>query len=138
MTSGNNVVEGSIFVNAPLNQALFKISHNWISSLDKNFINIKLHYSHKKIGINLSSTSSCCTSHKQWSTHKYSEISLFFLNKFHFLLVSGLKTLPQGLENHSKTTNQMHRAKVKNFKVTLSCCGHLALIVSRPLLLVCN
>ena len=51
------------------------------------------------------------------------KLLLFF--KFHFLLSSGSKTLSQGLENHSKTTNLMHEAKVMNFKVRLPCCSHL-------------
>ena len=107
------------------------------SSLDKNILNIKLHYSHKRIGTNLSSTSSCWTLHKQWST-SYHELSLFFFfYKFHFLLANGLNALPRSLENHSKTTSLMHEAQVMNFKVRLSCCCHLS-IVSRPLHLVCN
>ena len=38
--------------------------------------------------------------------------------------------LPQGLENHSKTTKLMHGAKVR-----LQCCGHLALIIHMKKLL---
>ena len=118
MTSLNKAVEGSIFVNAPLNQMVRVQNYQpQFSSLDKNFIHIKLHYPHKRVEIDMLSTS-------QWSTHKYIETSLVFINFISYFQVAQKQS--QGLENQSNTTNLMHEAKVMNFKVRLPCCGHLA------------
>ena len=46
---------------------------------------------------------------EQWST-TYHEISLFS-HKFHLLLTNGSNTMPERLENNSKTTNLMHETK---------------------------